>query len=162
MSIRRSVHAGSRLTAKGATATAAKLPKVALRLRPEGPARLRAMGQSRTGCRCGIVRVGPQRVEPGNSIPFTRMAAIGAEQKLVSEIGCFRFCPETATRPGDGFRTKAWQSTDTVQVRISMPGGSPRYCARLKRANAHLLATAYLMLEGRGALLTSRLGQDFE
>ena len=43
-----------------------------------------------------------------------------------------------------------------------MPGGSPRYCARLKRANAHLLATAYLMLEGRGALLTSRLGQDFE
>ena len=32
----------------------------------------------------------------------------------------------------------------------------------LKRANAHLLATAYLMLEGRGELLTSRLGQHFE
>ena len=32
----------------------------------------------------------------------------------------------------------------------------------LKRANAHLLATAYLMLECRGELLTSRLGQDFE
>src|SRR5207253_748293 len=29
-------------------------------------------------------------------------------------------CPKAATRPGDGFRAKAWQSTDMAQVRVSL------------------------------------------
>jgi hypothetical protein len=40
-----------------------------------------------------ILNEPPFWVEPCGSIAVTRMAAVGAEQKPVIEIKCFRFCP---------------------------------------------------------------------
>jgi hypothetical protein len=40
-----------------------------------------------------------QRVESGGLIVAPRMAGFGAQQKLVLEIGCFRFCPTPDPHP---------------------------------------------------------------
>jgi len=46
--------------------------------------------------------------------------------------------------------------------KISMPGESPRYRARFETRQCASVGDRIPLLEGRGELLTSRLGQDFE
>ena len=48
------------------------------------------------------------------------VAAFGAILPFAMRRSIFRICPKAATRPGDGFRAKAWQSTDMAQVRVSL------------------------------------------
>jgi hypothetical protein len=62
------------------------------------------MGQSRTGCRYGIVRVGPQRVELSRLDRLPGRSVIGAQRKQVTFPTDFRSQPENG-RSRYGHRT---------------------------------------------------------
>jgi len=77
----------------------------------------------------------------------------GAARQLISEKEVFRELETRATEAHFVRRDGRSESVEAGRLHLDI-------VRDLKRVNAHLSATAYPVLEGRGELLTSRLRQD--